>query len=245
MKSFSLAGRSLMSLGLAAVIMGAMPAGAAEMVTGAELKDHVKSVLSSRGLDSDPMISDNRQFRACDAPFEVAPMFGGYKTVRLSCPDAAGFEIAVRTQIDKNLSAEMPAQPEPKAKQDLAPVVVLTKSIQRGEIITADALKIVRHDKNPGAGYFRDQNDVIGRRAKRSLSINQTVRSRHLELDYAIQKDQSVIIESKIGPVTVLSAGIAIADAQIGELVKVKNTSSALVVEGIVMSEKKIRIRAK
>jgi len=48
-----------------------------------------------------------------------------------------------------------------------------------------------------------------------------------------------------MGPVTVVSAGTALANAQMGELVKVKNTSSDLVVEGIVMSEKKIRIRAK
>ena len=77
------------------------------------------------------------------------------------------------------------------------------------------------------------------------LNINQIIRSRHLAFDYAIQKDQSVIIESKIGSVTVVSAGIAIGDAQLGERVKVKNNSSGLVVEGVAISAKKIRIKAK
>ena len=54
----------------------------------------------SRGLDSRPVISDNRRFRACQSPLEVTPMFGGYKTVRLTCPDVDGFKIAIRTQID-------------------------------------------------------------------------------------------------------------------------------------------------
>ena len=48
-----------------------------------------------------------------------------------------------------------------------------------------------------------------------------------------------MIIESKIGPVTVVSAGIAVDDAQLGELVKVKNRTSGLVVEGVAISEKK------
>ena len=91
----------------------------------------------------------------------------------------------------------------------------------------------------------RDINDVVGRKAKRAVNINQIIRTRHLELDYAIKKDQSVIIESKIGPVTVVSAGIAVDDAQLGERVKVKNNSSGLLVEGVAISEKKIRIRAK
>ena len=43
----------------------------------------------------------------------------------------------------------------------------------------------------------------------------------------------------------VVSAGIAIADAQLGERVKVKNNSSGLVVEGVAISAKKIRIKAK
>ena len=54
-----------------------------------------------------------------------------------------------------------------------------------------------------------------------------------------------MIIESKIGPVTVVSAGIAVEYAQLGELVKVKNNSSGQVVQGVAISEKKIRIRAK
>ena len=114
-----------------------------------------------------------------------------------------------------------------------------------GAVAPATAGATVSGAGNPGVGYFHDIDDVVGRKAKRAININQIIRSRHLAFDYAIQKDQSVIIESKIGPVTVVSAGIAIADAQLGERVKVKNNSSGLVVEGVVISAKKVRIKAK
>jgi flagella basal body P-ring formation protein FlgA len=245
MKSFSLVGKSLIWAVMLSAVCAMPSAMAGDMISGAELKDHVRSVLMARGLDSRPMISDTRQFRACDTPFEVTPMFGGYKTVRLTCPDVDGFKIAVRTQIDSFVDDETETVPTADRAAAFTKFVVLTKSLQTGEIISADDVKLVSRDTNPGVGYFRDINDVVGRKAKRAININQIIRTRHLELDYAIQKDQSVIIESKIGPVTVVSAGIAVDDAQLGELVKVKNDSSGLVVEGVAISEKKIRIRAK
>ena len=245
MKFFSSAGKLLIRAGMISVICMMPPVVAADLISGAQLKDHVRSVLMLRGLDSRPVISDTRRFRACEAPLQVTPMFGGYKTVRLTCPDIDGFKIAIRTQIDSFFNGAFETAPNLNSEAGFAKVVVLTKSLQAGEIIGANDIRLVSSDANPGVGYFRDINDVIGRKAKRAININQIIRTRHLELDYAIQKDQSVIIESKIGSVTVVSAGIAVDDAQLGELVRVKNSASGLVVEGVAISEKKIRIRAK
>ena len=245
MKFSFLEGRALTAVGLILATGAMAPATAGEMVSGSQLKDYVRTVLMSRGLQSAPVISDSRRFRACAAPLEVTPMFGGYKTVNLTCPDADGFKIAVRTQIGRAFADH----PDPVVPQTdgarFAKFIVLTKSVQRGEIISADDVMLVQRDANPGLGYFHDIDDVVGRKAKRAININQVIRSRHLAFDYAIQKDQSVIIESKIGSVTVASAGIAIADAQLGDRVKVKNNSSGLVVEGVAISAKKIRIKVK
>ena len=245
MKFSFLVGRALTSVGLVLAAGVMAPATAGETVSGAQLKDYVRTVLMSRGLQSAPVISDNRRFRSCIAPLEVTPMFGGYKTVNLTCPDADGFKIAVRTQIGQVFDDQSEQVASQMDVARLAKFVVLTKSVQRGEIISAVDVMLVQRAAIPGVGYFHDIDDVVGRRAKRAININQIIRSRHLAFDYAIQKDQSVIIESKIGSVTVASAGIAIADAQLGERVKVKNNSSGLVVEGVVISAKKVRIKAK
>ncbi len=245
MKFFSLAGNSLIVAGVVSAIGLVSPVMAGDLVSGAYLKDHVRSVLMSRGLDSRPVISDNRQFRACQSPLKVTPMFGGYKTVRLTCPDADGFKIAVRTQIHIFDRDAPDTAPYPNKDTNLSKFVVVKKSLQPGEIVDMDDVGLVQRNTNPGLGYFSDIDDVVGRKAKKALTINQIIRTRHLELDYAIKKNQSVIIESKIGPVTVVSAGIAVNDAQLGDRVRVKNNSSGLVIEGIAISEKKIRIRAK
>lgn len=64
-------------------------------------------------------------------------------------------------------------------------------------------------------------------------------------MDWMIQKDQTVTIETQIGAVTVAGIGVALDNGQMGDLLKVLNQSSNVVIEGRVVSEKKIKIITK
>ena len=66
MKSFSSAGKLLIRTGVISAIGMMSPVMAADWISGAQLKDHVRSVLMARGLDSRPVISDTRRFRGCE-----------------------------------------------------------------------------------------------------------------------------------------------------------------------------------
>ena len=69
--------------------------------------------------------------------------------------------------------------------------------------------------------------------------------SRHLEIDWDIQKGQKIIIQSTAGPVVVVSSGISTDNAQVGELLTAQNQHSGKLVEGIVVSRKKIKVLTK
>ena len=58
-------------------------------------------------------------------------------------------------------------------------------------------------------------------------------------MDWLVEKDQTVTIETQTGGVTVAGSGIALENAQMGDLLKVLSQSSKVVVEGRVVSEKK------
>ena len=77
------------------------------------------------------------------------------------------------------------------------------------------------------------------------MSVNQAVRNRHLEMDWLVEKDQLVTIETQIGGVTVAGSGLALDNAQMGDLLKVLNQSSKVIIEGRVVSEKKVKIITK
>ena len=57
--------------------------------------------------------------------------------------------------------------------------------------------------------------------------------------------DETITIETQIGGVTVAGSGLALDNAQLGDLLKVLNQSSNVVVEGSVVSEKKVKIITK
>ena len=230
---------------------------AAEKISGAEIKQQMRELLAAKGLNTAPDLADNRMFRACSVPLTIKAMFGSFKTMQVVCPDQDGYKIAVRTNISPNgnsninpdlsarVSGNKPAQNNVPLLGDVNKLVTLARSVRRGEILASDDLAYAPTTGRGVSGYFEQIDDVIGRKMRRNLTVNQVVLNRHLELDWDIIKDQSVIIESQMGAIRVASAGIAIQDGQIGDLLRAKNLSSGRIVEGIAISGKKIRIKTK
>ena len=249
MKSISLVGKSARIFGFyAGLCLASNLAMASQTLSGAMIKAEIQSSLASLGIAADPAINQDRQFLPCAAGLTIEPMFGSYKTVRVSCSDPDGFSIAVRTQIQTDSPVSILGDNAADALQpsnEVAKIVKLSRSLRRGEVITNDDLVLVASPDHRLVGYFAKLDDVIGRKTNRSLSVNQAVRNRHLEMDWLVQKDQTVTIETQIGGVTVAGSGLALDNAQMGDLLKVLNQSSKVIVEGRVVSEKKVKIITK
>jgi flagella basal body P-ring formation protein FlgA len=249
MKSISLVGKTARIFGVyAGFCLASTLVMASQTLSGAMIKAEIQSSLALLGIAADPAINQDRQFLPCATDLTIEPMFGGYKTVRVSCSDEDGFSIAVRTQIQSDNPVSILGDDAKTASQRLkngANIVKLSRSLRRGEVITHDDLVLVSSPNHRLVGYFEKLDDVIGRKTNRSLSVNQAVRNRHLEMDWLVEKDQIVTIETQIGGVTVAGSGLALDNAQMGDLLKVLNQSSKVVVEGRVVSEKKVKIITK
>ena len=249
MKSISLVAKTVSLFGLfTGLFVASNFATARHTLSGAMIKAEIQSSLASLGMAADPAINQDRQFLPCATGLTIEPMFGSYKTVRVSCREVGGFSIAVRTQIQTDRPLSILGDDAKTARQLLnntKKVVKLARSLGRGEVINKDDLVLVSSPNHRLVGYFEDLNDVIGRKTTRSLSVNQAVQNRHLEMDWLVQKDQTITIETQVGGVTVAGSGLALDNAQMGDLLKVLNQSSKVVVEGRVVSEKKVRIITK
>ena len=249
MKSISLVGKIASTFGLyAGLCLASNLAMASQTLSGAMIKAEIQSSLALLGIAADPAINQDRQFLPCAADLTIEPMFDSYKTVRVSCSDEDGFSIAVRTQIQSESlisSLSSDAKTASQLSNNGTKIVKLSRSLRRGEVITHDDLVLVSSPDHRLVGYFEKLDDVIGRKINRPLSVNQAIRNRHLEMDWLVQKDQTITIETQIGGVTVAGSGLALDNAQMGDLLKVLNQSSKIVVEGRVVSEKKVKIITK
>ena len=122
---------------------------------------------------------------------------------------------------------------------------MLSRSLQKGEVLSEEDIRLKQTRNQNLSGYFTKASDVVGRTLKKTLSVDQVLLSRHLEIYWDIRKGQKIIIQSISGPVTIENSGVARVNSQIGELIKAKNEQSGKIVEGIVVSRKKIRVLTK
>jgi flagella basal body P-ring formation protein FlgA len=234
-----------------------VPTFANQMVSGADLKKEIHAFLATRSFVGDPAISDARLFPNCLKGIKVKPLFGSIKTVELSCADPGGFKIAIRTnavKLGKQVVSDQETNMNRLGRKVLSQGVkapersfflVLSRSLQKGEVLSEADIRMKQTRNQNLSGYFTNASDVVGRTLKKTLSVDQVLLSRHLEIDWDIRKGQKIIIQSIAGPVTIENSGVARVDAQIGELIKAENEQSGKIVEGIVVSRKKIRVLTK
>ena len=242
---------------VAAMIFEVVPVFANQMVSGADLKKEIHAFLATKNFVGDPAISDTRLFPNCLTGIKVKPMFGSIKTVELACADPGGFKIAIRTnavKLGKHVVSDQETNMKRLGRKFLKQKVkapeknfflVLSRSLQKGKVLSEEDIRLKQTRKQNLSGYFTKASDVVGRTLKKTLSVNQVLLSRHLEIYWDIRKGQKIIMQSTAGPVTIENSGVAQADAQVGELLKVENEQSGKIVEGIVVSRKKIRILTK
>ena len=240
-----------------ALVFQVVPSFANQMVSGADLKKEIHAFLATRSFVGDPAISDTRLFPNCLTGVKVKPMFGSIKTVELSCADSGGFKIAVRTnavRLGKHVVSGQETNMDRLGRNVLSQGVkapersfflVLSRSLQKGEVLSEEDIRVKQTRNQNLSGYFTKTSHVVGRTLKKTLSVDQVLLSRHLEIDWDIRKGQKIIIQSIAGPVTIENSGVARVNAQIGELIKAKNEQSGKIVEGIVVSRKKIRVLTK
>jgi flagella basal body P-ring formation protein FlgA len=245
--------------GLAGVASAVTTAVAApQFVYGKDINQNIIDVLAEQGLVAKPSLDDGRRFRACNAALDIRPLQGSFRTVTVKCPDQDGWNIAVRTRIGKTVvlaarehskgnsreHSKGNSREHPNGAPEMMMVVTMNRSVKKGTLITAADVKLAPVSRKTSKHYFTRIQDVVSRKAMHNIGADRVVEARQLELNYAIRAGQKVTIEHKVGPVQVLSEGIALSDAQLGDTARILNTRSEREVEGRVVSEKKIFIGA-
>lgn len=127
----------------------------------------------------------------------------------------------------------------------LAEVPVLGRPIGRGEIIAAADVEWLRlKDSRLGSSTIVDADDLVGLSARRALRPGVPVRASQVRKPVVVAKGSQVTLFLD-GPGLALSArGRALEDGGRGEIVRVSNLQSNVVVEGAVAGPGQVRVRA-
>ena len=256
----------------AAVMFAALVGGAAGASTtelnGSDISRLIVDKLASQGLNAVPSIKPDRLFPPCDSKPEIEPMFGGWTTVAVRCATGSGWRFMIRTNLTSRpalvpirdfkpgLGVNGPAKGQAielaVARSEMATAVVdeievvaLARSVSRNDMIAADDLLMVAISERNALGAFFDPADVIGRRVKIGVGVNQPLMARHLHPDYLVEEGNEVLISSYAGGISVDMVGYALDNGQFGEWIGVENASSGKRVHAKITGEKKVTVITK
>lgn len=121
------------------------------------------------------------------------------------------------------------------AASDLAlagqPVLVATRAIQRGGLITMGDVLVVERDAAP-ADALSDPAQALGRVATRGFGYGTVIRAGGLVLPVIARRGDPVTIAAEAPGVRVEAAGVARADGREGTTVAAENAGSGKPVRG-------------
>jgi flagella basal body P-ring formation protein FlgA len=122
-----------------------------------------------------------------------------------------------------------------------APVLVARRALQRDAELGAADFKLETR-RVPGllTAYVTDASALKGQRLRRSLAADDALSFDALEPANLIHRGQTVVLIAHADGFEVRMNGVALADGRASEHIRVQNTSSQRVVEGVVRSDTEV-----
>ncbi|WP_028864677.1 flagellar basal body P-ring formation chaperone FlgA [Psychromonas aquimarina] len=184
------------------------------------LKNDEKLYIKAAPLDK------RRTFSPCisDLKGEITGSKVKKKTsIKVTCPDPESWTTYVRVKV-----------------KVLVPSVVADQPLSKGQVLNKTNIKLIYIDKSQiRNGSFSQVNLLFGTRLKRNISLNKVIKNR--DICFVCKNDKVTINAIKNG-LSIKASGIALNDANIGTVVRVKNSRTQRIIVGTVSGLKEVQV---
>lgn len=120
---------------------------------------------------------------------------------------------------------------------------VASRTLPRGHRLTAEDLVAEERDVSRLAmGYIASPKQFIGARLKTQLIAGRLLTPSMLEVDVAVRRGQMVTLTVLGGGINIQMSGKALMDGALDQRIRVENTKSGRIVEGIVRSREHVEV---
>lgn len=169
---------------------------------------------------------------ACDQPLETfsaaGSRMGSNTSVGVRCDGSRPWRIYVPVKVSRETE-----------------VAVLARSLARGASLDAEAIRMQRMDTTTlGFGYYEAADRVIGQTLRRAAAAGTVITPALVAVPPTIRKDEQVTLVAQRSGIAIRAPGRAMADARLGDLIRVRNLSSERVVEGVVRGPGEVVVHA-
>jgi flagella basal body P-ring formation protein FlgA len=211
---------------------------ASPLAADPSLRDAIIAAAAQAGQDITPHLSANRGFPPCAADIAIAPLDGSWARISLTCPDVPGWQRMIRSDAIHPQETRSQGTAEPPG----GTAIVLTESLPRGTILQAHHLA-ARPVRATGQGdLLVDPTHAVGRALRSNLGAGAPLLGRHLAPDTAVSRDRPVTIALAQAPILIEASGVALEDGQLGQEIRVRNSSSNRILHVTVTGPNKVAL---
>ena len=185
---------------------------------------HAKQFVTATKLDPRLRVA------LCEQPLQTfeqsATTLGERVTVGVRCAAANSWTLYVPVAVEVEI-----------------PVLVLRRALaRRARVAVIDVEPETRRMPGTAAVFIQDTANLQGHRLKRSLPAGTALTVDMLVPDVVVRRGQQVTLIAANGPVEIRAQGHALTEGGVADRVRVQNTSSLKVVEGVVESDSVVRV---
>ena len=210
----------------------------ATSITGSELKERISSWLETMGAKTNIEILDNIKYPFCtDKDLFISDISGSYRLIKVSCLGENKWSFIVRNK--KNI------QISNNNSKNKVNVLALRNNKKSGTVINDEDIIVIKKHVSNKNDLVQNKTEIVGKTLKKSINSNRPIYHSNLEKDWLIKKNSSIIIENKIGSITVKDQGIALENADFMDVLKVKNVKSGKIIYGFAENKKKVVLKTK
>ena len=225
-------------------------------ITGKDVSEKISTWLLTQGIEGKPLFSKTIVFKDCGSDIQINKTYNNYKTLNVKCLEKNGFNLFVRIKLNKlvkdtkknkiiskatNRNTNLISSKELK-KNKTYHTIKLKRSLEKNDIIKIEDLDLIITSKPSKKSFFNNKEDLVGRKLKKNLKVDQLLHPRHLYEKFEVNIGDFLSIVSQMGNASVAVAGEAKDSGNIGDIIKVKNLRSGKVIKGYVNKNKIIRV---
>jgi len=228
---------------MAAVSLAALFFSQTSFANSIQSLDHLKLMVEN-------YISEQTQNIEGDVSFKVTPLD---PRLRLSdCSENLSVFLPSGRQLEGNSTLGIQCKNPEKywrvflsARIDIyKEVVVSTRPIERGEIISAAQLTTKKQEISTlRSSYYVNPAHIIGKVSSRRIALGTPISSGAIFSAPLVKRGEQVTIIATINTLEIRMAGKALANGKEGDVIKVKNLNSNRIVEGKVSKTGTVKIR--
>ena len=214
---------------------------ASNSINGKEIQNLVNVWLKKNNQSSNVKILESIKYPYCKKNnMLITDISGSFNLIKISCLQPNKWSIITR---NKSKNSKTYGLKETNKKQ--SKVIILKNPKSAGSIIHEDDLISTKKSVVVKDNLVAEKSKIVGRKLKNSISSGRALYHSNFEKDWLIEKNSIIVIENKVGSITIKEEGIALNNADFMEKIRVKNIKSGKIINGYAKNEKKVVLKTK